>query len=287
MIISGAASQTLAVRLAATLDEPLAPVEYDRFPDGELYVRLGETATDRAVIVASTVSSDAHIELLELQDAAREAGIEQVTTVLPYMGYARQDKAFKRGEPVSARALARAIDTGTDRVITVNPHEPGVREFFDPPATIVDAAPQLAGPLPEELTAPVFLAPDTGATSLARSVRDRYGTGTIDAFEKTRETGDTVQIEPSEIDVAGHDVVIVDDIIATGSTMSAAIEALTDRGARRVFVVCVHAVFVNDARSKLARAGIDGLYATDTIERAASTVSAAPAIATALRTQPA
>ncbi|WP_323192900.1 ribose-phosphate pyrophosphokinase-like domain-containing protein, partial [Halostella sp. PRR32] len=111
-------------------------------------------------VVASTATSDAFVELLQLQDAAREAGASEVVTVLPYMGYARQDEAFTAGDPVSARAVARALSANTDRVLTVNPHETAVCEFFEPTATAVDAAGVLADPLPGDLGEPLFLAPD-------------------------------------------------------------------------------------------------------------------------------
>ena len=137
MIVSGSASQALAARLARELDVSLAEVAFDRFPDGELLAAVPDFSADRAVIVASTVSSDAHLELLQLQDAVREAGAETVLTVLPYMGYARQDAAFDAGHPVSARAVARAISTGSDAVLTVTPHERGVCDYFDPPATAI------------------------------------------------------------------------------------------------------------------------------------------------------
>ncbi|QCC58906.1 ribose-phosphate diphosphokinase [Natrinema thermotolerans] len=282
MIVSGSASQALAAALARELEESLAAVEYDRFPDGELLAAapgVAEADPDRAVIVASTVSSDAHLELLQLQDAVREAGVEEVVTVLPYMGYGRQDAAFEPGHPVSARAVARAISTGSDRVLTVNPHETAVCEFFEPTATAVDAAGRLADPLPDDLTEPVFLSPDAGAIELAETARDAYGTGETDYFEKTRHSGTEVEISPSDVDVAGRDVVVVDDIIATGSTMSEAVSVLCDRDAGRLFVTCVHPLLARDAVTKLSRAGVEAIYGTDTIERGVDTVSVAPTIA--------
>ncbi|QLK24500.1 ribose-phosphate diphosphokinase [Natrinema zhouii] len=285
MIVSGSASQALAAALARELEEPLAAVEYDRFPDGELLAAvpgLADADPDRAVIVASTVSSDAHLEVLQLQDAAREAGVEEVVTVLPYMGYARQDEAFEAGHPVSARAVARAISTGTDRVLTVNPHEAGICEFFEPTATAVDAAGRLAEPLPDDLADPVFLSPDAGAIELAETVRDAAGAGETDYFEKTRHSGTDVEISPSDVDVAGRDVVVVDDIIATGSTMSEAVAVLRERDVGRVFVTCVHPLLACNAVTKLSRAGVEAIYGTDTIERGVSTVSVAPTIATHL-----
>jgi ribose-phosphate pyrophosphokinase len=237
---------------------------------------------NEAVVVASTVSSDAHVELLQLQDAAREAGAETVTTVLPYMGYGRQDEAFEPGQPVSGRAVARAISTGTDRVVTVDPHEAAVLDYFDVEATAVEAAGRLADPLPSDLTEPVFLSPDEGAVGLAETVADAYDRGTTDYFEKTRLSGTEVEIEPHDVAVDGRDAVLVDDIIATGSTMSEAVSVLDDQGAARVFVTCVHPLLAANAVTKLARAGVEAVYGTDTIERSVSAVSAAPAVADAL-----
>jgi ribose-phosphate pyrophosphokinase len=282
MIVPGSTSQALASALATTLDEPLARVDYDRFPDGEVLAAVpGFERGRRAVVVAATTSSDAHLELLQLQDAAREAGASEVVTVVPYMGYARQDEAFEAGHPVSSRAVARAVSTGSDRVVLVNPHEPAVADFFDVPCEVVDAAPRLAEPLPEDLTEPLFVAPDAGATELAEAVRDAYGDGDVDYFEKTRLSGTEVEITTGGTAVDGRDVVVVDDIVATGSTMSEAVAAV-DGDAGGVYVVCVHPLFARDARTKLARAGVDGIWGTDTVERDVSDVSVAPVVADAL-----
>ncbi len=273
MIVPGSASQDVAAALAAELDEPLAAVEYERFADGETLVRVPDT-DDRAIIVASTVSDTAHVELLQLQDAARQQA-DDVITVLPYMGYGRQDAAFNPGEPISARAMAQAISTGTDRVVTVNPHETAVTDFFDVPCTAVDAAGRLAEPLPT-LSDPLFLSPDSGAIELAETVRDVYDGGETDYFEKVRHSDTDVEIQPSDASTTGRDVVLVDDIIATGSTMSTVIRQLDSPA--RVFVTCVHPMLAASARTKLANAGVEAVYGTDTIERAVSAVSVAPTI---------
>jgi ribose-phosphate pyrophosphokinase len=281
MILPGSASQSLAASLAAEAGTEVGPVEYERFADGELIVRAPFDA-DHAVCVAATVSSDAHVELLQLQDAARQRA-DRVTTVLPYMGYARQDRAFVEGDPVSARAMARAVSTGTDRVVTINPHEPAIAEFFDVPCETLDAAGLLADPLPAELVEPLFLAPDASATGLAETVRESYGAGSVDHFEKVRDyDSGEVSLTPSETDAEGRDVIVVDDIVATGSTMAGAIEHLQADGVGRVFATCVHPVLAGAARTRLARAGCEAVYGTDTVEGAASAVSVAPVVADAL-----
>lgn len=277
MIVSGSRSQSLATALAADIDESLAVVEYDRFADGEMLVRIPDSG-DRAIVVASTTSSDAHVELLQLQDAAARQA-DEVVTVLPYMGYARQDKAFEQGEPVTARAIARAISTGTDRVLTVNPHVDAVADFFDVPCETIDASSLLADPLPT-LADPLFLAPDEGAIELAATVRDAYGAGETDYFVKTRLSDTDVEIQTSGTETTGRDVVLVDDIVATGSTMATAIAHLDDP--HHVYVSCVHPVLASNAMLKLAAAGVDRVFGTDTIEGQVSAISVAPAIANRL-----
>lgn len=282
MIVAGASSQRLAGELAEQTGRELATVEIEPFPDGERYVRIHDSLSE-AIVVASTATDAAHVEALQLQDAAREAGAETVSTIVPYMGYARQDRSFESGEAVSSRAVARAISTGTDRVLTVNPHEQRVCEYFDVPTEAVDAAPLLARGLPD-LRDPLFVSPDEGAIDMAEAVRDAFddGSGETDYFVKTRHSGDEVDVEPSDADVADRDVVLVDDIIATGSTMSEAIALLRTRDVDRVFVCCVHPLLARDAYSKLVRAGVETIFGTDTIERPVSRVSVAPAVADAL-----
>ena len=281
-IVPAPSSQSVAAALAATGVGTLTTPSYEWFTDDETLLSVPEFDDDRAIIVGSTATNDAHIELLQLQDAVREAGATDITTVIPYLGYARQDQAFKAGQPVSARAMAKAISTGTDRVLVVNPHEPDVTDFFTVPTEAVDAAATLADPL-DDLAEPLFVAPDEGATELATTTRDAYGRGDVDYFEKERDydTGE-VEVTPSDAAVAGRDVVLVDDIIATGGTMSGAIDALHDHDVGRVYACCVHPVLAGAARTKLAAAGVEAVIGTDTIERAVSEVSVAPAVADAV-----
>jgi ribose-phosphate pyrophosphokinase len=283
MIVPGSSSQLLAAALAEETGRPLATPTYDRFPDGEGLAAVPDFDGDAATVVAATDSDEAWVELLQLQDAVREAGATDVTTVVPYMGYARQDESFGEGQPVSARAMARAVSTGTDRVVLVNPHEAGVADFYDVPVEIVDAASVLAAPLPDDLDDPLFLAPDEGAIDIAETVRSAYGAGDVDYFEKhrDRDTG-AIEVSPSDAPVGDRDVVVVDDIVATGSTMSESVAVLNERGAARVFAACVHPMLAANAVTKLRGAGVDRIIGSDTLERGCSVVSVAPVLAAAL-----
>ncbi|MGM0605147.1 MAG: ribose-phosphate diphosphokinase [Halobacteriota archaeon] len=283
-IVPGSRSQALAAELASVLDASLAVPTYDRFPDGETLAAVPTFDDDAATIVAATPTNDAHVELFQLADAVREAGATDVTVVIPYMGYARQDKAFAAGQPISARAVAKAISSAADHVVLVTPHEPAIADFFEVSVDVVDASDRLAEPLPTGLVDPLFLSPDAGAIAIADSVQTGYGTGAVDYFEKDRDydTGE-IEITPSDATVLDRDVVVVDDIIATGSTMSESIGVLTDRGANRIYAVCVHPVLVGNALTKLSAAGVTDVFGTDTVERPVSEVTVAPSIARALR----
>lgn len=281
MITCTATAQAVASDLAALLDEPLVKLG----PDGSAQAYTDETvrSDERVVVVGSTTTSDANLELLERQERARERDPAEVVTVIPYMSYARQDESFQKGEPVSARAVGKAIGAGTDRVYAVNPHNVAILEYFDVPAEPVDAAPLLADPLPNDLREPVFLAPDEDAVWLAESVREAYGSGHVDNFEKLRHSATDVEMDSGDKDFTGSDIVLVDDMIATGGTMSEAIGTLTHQNIGRVVVTCVHPVLATDALSRLNQAGVADIYATNTIDHSVSEVSAAPAIAESVR----
>lgn len=279
-IVAGPASQLLSTRVASILKCGVDLSEYRTFPDGEVYCRVtGDIRQDDVVIVQSTYRAEDFIALLELIDACDEA--KSVTVVTPYFGYARQDKRFKSGEPVTARALAKCIEA--ERVFTVNVHDRSVLDYFGCEAADLNAAPELGNYIDGmELKDTTILAPDDGALNLVRSAAEPRGLH-YDYLEKTRISGDTVTIAAKHLDITGRDVVIMDDIISTGGTIAEAIKILKSQGVRDVYVACVHGVFAQNAYLKLYDAGVRDILATDTLERAISKVSVAQIIADAIK----
>jgi ribose-phosphate pyrophosphokinase len=278
-IIGGPASQLLASRVAKTLDCDLALCEYKTFPDNEMYVRIMDDVGQDAVIIQSTATDSDFMALLQLIDACSSA--EKVHVVIPYMGYARQDKQFKPGESLSARAVARTIMA--DNVVTVNIHENSVLDHFYCNTIDINAAPHIGKYLKElDLNSPVLLAPDKGAIDIVASAAIEFE-AEYDHLEKKRLSGDTVQITPKNLDVAGRDVVILDDMVATGGTVAEAVSMLKVQGATRVYVACIHPVLAGSALIKLYHSGIVDVIATDTLEKAVSKVSVAPLIAQTLK----
>lgn len=276
-VVCTQASQVLGARLAGRLGVETIDVKFSRFPDGELSLARGATDGE-TVIVGSVTDADSFMELLLLIDACDESAN---TLVLPYMAYARQDKRFRPGEPLSVRAVARALSTGVDRVLTVNIHDAETLPHFRVPARNLSIAPEIGRFLVERGGDPLVLSPDDGAAAFAAEVAAVGGFST-DYLDKKRLSGDRVEIRPKSLPVRGREAVIVDDIISTGGTLAAAARMLLDQGATGVRAACVHGVFAGGALLHLAAAGVAEVACSDTIERANSCITAVDGIAAAL-----
>ncbi len=277
-VVGGSASQLLSKELAKSLKAKLAKVETKRFPDDECYVRVDEDLDDQEVFLVQTSWPDRNIvELLLLQDAIKEFDVDSLTTVVPYFGYARQDKQFKPGEPISARALARLIQINTDEFITVDVHAPSVIDWFEgKSAKNVAAYPEI-GKYLKGKGIELILSPDEGRADNAKRVADVINCE-ADFLVKERLDGDTVKMTPKRLDVKGKKVAIVDDIISTGGTIVKAAEQLRKQGAAKIYAVCTHGVFAGNAIPKL-EAVCDDVCTTDTIENPKTCISVAPQIA--------
>lgn len=280
IIVSGSASVSLSKNLANELGAKLANVESRRFPDDECYVRIHDGLDGEDVVLVQTSYPDEKlIELFLLQDAIKEFDVGKLVTVIPYYAYARQDKKFNEGEPISAKTLAKHIQLSTDSMITVDIHEEGILDWFDIPTKNISGMPQLATYL-KDLTPDIIIAPDKGAQDLAKMVAEVIGCK-WDYLEKTRIDGETVQMKVKNLSVSDKRVVIVDDIIATGGTIVKATEQLKSQGAKEVYAACTHGLFAKNAYSKLKNV-CDKVISTDTIENEASFVSVAKEVAKAL-----
>jgi ribose-phosphate pyrophosphokinase len=276
-VLGGPASQLLGSRVAREIGCELAIVEFKQFPDGELYLRVTEELDGDTLVVQSTTSNDDIVYLLQLIDAASDGYLR---VVIPYFGYARQDKRFKIGEPISERAIAQTIDA--DEIYVVNIHDLASLDFFqlrsDKKAVSLSAARLIGTHLKSmEFTSPLLIAPDEGATALVSDVSQAMGCE-FDVLVKKRVTSEHVEIQPKTVDVDAREVIVVDDMISTGGTMAEAIKLLRGQGARQVHVACIHPVLSLNARLRLYRAGVDSIIATDTIEKAESVISVAPLI---------
>ena len=283
-IIPGISAQVLAARIAAGLDCKVASCEFKRFPDGELYTRITDDIKDEEVTIVQSIRTDSDlICLLQLIDAVEEA--HETKVVIPYLGYARQDKKFEPGEAISIRAIARSICAAdvVDTIYVVNVHNRGVLKYFDVDTKELDASPLIGDYVTKkEIAHPVIIGPDEGATELAKAVAAPYDFN-YDVLEKSRISSEEVEIKPKELSVEGKNVVIVDDIISTGGTISEAASMLKAQKANDVYVACIHGVFVQNAIPRMLRAGVKEIIATDTIESEFSKISIAKMVAEELK----
>lgn len=285
LVVAGSANQLFAARLTQQLGTRLVQGEAKRFPDQEGYVRLLEDVRGQDLLVVQSTAPDAHfVELLLWADAAWESGARSVTAVIPYMGYARQDRIFKPGEAVSSRAAAKAVASAVDKVVTVDPHKEDILQFFGGKATSVSAVPELA----RELKAwgiDTILAPDKGARDRAMTAAKLIG-ARVDHLEKTRLSPTEVVMAVKDLDVRGSRVAILDDLIASGGTMVSAAKQLKLHGALQVDAACTHGLFTGGAVPKILSGGIDRILTTDTVEapghNGLATTSAATAVARVL-----
>lgn len=278
-IIGGPASQALSSQVARELNLEPTITDFSRFPDGELYTRILDEDVDEVTIIQSTMTDSDFVALLQLIDACEDSPV--INVVIPYMGYARQDKKFKTGEPISARAIARTINA--DRVFTVNVHEASILDYFNADAFDLDAAYLIGHHLRSlDLQSPLLVSPDLGALDFVERTATEIGFD-YDYLEKTRLSGDTVTIKTKNVDVNGRDIVLLDDMIATGGTMVESIKLLKSQGAKDVYLACVHPVLARNAVMRLYNSGVKEIISTDTIERIQSSVSVAPLIANAIK----
>jgi len=275
--VGGTASKTIADDLSNLLKVPLANTIIKRFPDDELYVRiLDKIWGEHVVIIQTTYPDNNIIELFLLQNAAEEAGAKEISIIVPYFGYARQDVKFQDGEPISAKAMAGLISLNADRVITVDPHKEHILNFFSTSAYSCSAVPEIAKYLNEK-NIDMVLAPDKGAINRAKQASEIIKCD-FDYMEKKRIDGTTVEIKPKNLDVQNKNVSIIDDIISTGGTMAKSIQELKKQGAKNVFVACTHGLFAADAIKKLNSSGCDEIISTDTIQSDYSKVKIAPSL---------
>jgi len=294
LLFAGSANRVLAEEIAATLGVSLSPATTERFPDGEVHVELLQDPRGRQAVILQPTSPppDEHLfELLALADACRRAGAARITAVMPYFGYARQDRRASGLEAVSARLVADLlVAAGVQRVIAMDPHTQAIDGFFVIPVERVTAVPALADALRPQLPADgVVVAPDLGAAKLAETY-GRLLDLPVAIVHKTRTGPEAVSVSRVSGDVRGRAPVVVDDMISTGGTIEAALWAVASAGAQRgnALVAATHGLFVGSCINRLKGLEIKRLFVTDSVALVPTPglpverVSAAPILAAAI-----
>ena len=269
-LVPGSGTEALASAVAAQLGTELTPCEVERFPDGELRPAVAEVRGDDVFVLRSTGPpvNEHVVELLLLLDACRRAGADRITAVVPYFGYARQDRRGKPGEAVGSRVLADAVAScGADRLLVVDPHTAALEAVSSIPCDMLTAARVVADAVrPSIPEGAVIVAPDLGATKLAERYASLLGHRPVAVVRKTRVSGEEVQAHELVGQVRGRTAVIVDDMISTGRTIEAAMRVLESHGAAPApTVVATHGPLVAGAIDRIARLDVRGVYLTDTL----------------------
>jgi len=269
-IFSGNASRPLAQAICDQLKVPLGNVDVSRFEDGEVSVKFNENIRggDVFIIQATGAPSDNLMELLVMLDAAKRASARRVTAVLPYFGYARQDRKDQPRAPITAKLVANLITTaGADRALTMDLHSAQIQGFFDIPFDHLYSAPVLIDYFAQKhIPNMVVVAPDVGGVKMARAYAKRLG-AELALTDKRRPRPDAVEIMNIIGDVEGKNAVLFDDLVTTAGTLCQAAEAVVRKGARAVYAGVTHGVFSSRAFERIEKSPIEELVITDTISR--------------------
>lgn len=292
------ANKNLAKEIVAKLGLELAEAEVKHFADGEILACPVETVRGKNVyIVQSTCApvTERLMEVLIFADALKRASAAHINVVLPYYGYARQDRKARAREPITAKLVADLLSTaGVNRVITLDLHAPQIQGFFSCPVDELSAIPLFGRYFRNRLKEldldgenVVIVSPDHGGVTRARKLSTNIPGSTIAIIDKRRPRPNVAEVMNIIGDVSGKVAIMLDDIIDTGGTIMAGASAIKKAGASKLFAVCTHGIFSNDAITKLNESVFDEVVTTNTIERDYSaipnnkiqTLSIAPMIA--------
>ncbi|TFG00337.1 MAG: ribose-phosphate diphosphokinase [Promethearchaeota archaeon] len=291
-VIIGPSSQILGLRIAQRMELKYINTFFKTFPDGEHYIRLNledeSILKGQEVIIVQSTSPSARsdqnarlLELLMIIDAVKRIGVAKITVVVPYLAYARQDKVFMPGESEFAKAVLRILNSmEINEFYVVDIHAPAVLQELECKAVNIDSMKALADYIKSLGTEDiVVVSPDEGARERSKAFARHFGEDVpVEVFEKKRdvETGDITM--SGSLDLKNKDVVISDDIIATGGTMSKAIRIAKKNGAKKVYAVATHALLLQNAKYRIIEAGADIIIGTDSIDNEAAKVSLAKTI---------
>ncbi|MBI4878504.1 MAG: ribose-phosphate pyrophosphokinase [Planctomycetes bacterium] len=268
-IFSGTAHRELAEEICRELGQPLGSASVGRFPDGEIDVKINDDIRGADVFIVQPTCPPVNenlVELLLMIDCCLRASSDRITAVIPYFGYARKDRKDEGRVPISAKLCANMISAaGADRVLTIDLHASQIQGFFDIPVDHLYSKPVLCDYFAQlELSRPVVVAPDVGSIRLARAYASSLQ-ASLAIVDKRRHSADATSVENVIGDVAGRDVVMVDDMISTGGSITEAARNVKSKGAERVYLGATHAVLCGSAVEKLAQAPVEEVVVSNTI----------------------
>jgi ribose-phosphate pyrophosphokinase len=278
-LIAGNSNKPLAEAISGYLKVPLTKGQVKRFADMEIFVEIQENVRGQDVFVLQSTSfpaNDNMMELLILIDALKRSSARRITAVIPYFGYARQDRKPGPRTPISAKLVANMITTaGADRVLTVDLHAAQIQGFFDIPTDNLFAAPVMVRDIQEKMSVNnlVVVSPDVGGVVRARALAKRIGVP-IAICDKRREKAGESEVMSVIGDVRGKACILIDDIVDSGGTLCNAAEALLKQGATEVSAYITHGVLSGGAVSRIQNSSLKSLVITDSIQPAAAVLAA-------------
>lgn len=268
-IFSGNSNQPLAQEICRYLKRPLGNADVLDFADGETWVQINENIRGHDVFVIQSTNSPARniMEVLVMLDAIRRASPRRITALIPYFGYARQDRKDQPRVPITAKLMANLITTaGAERVLTMDLHSAQIQGFFDIPFDHLFASPVFVEHVKTTFpTDVVVVAPDIGSVKMARAYATRLH-APLAVIDKRRTRRDEIDVMNVIGEVDGKNVVIFDDIISTGGTLVKAAAALKERGAKKIMACITHAVLADSVYDKLNNSDISALAVTNTVQ---------------------
>ena len=286
-VIAGSASKDLGKRIARRLKAPYVEAKTRVFPDGESKITFGRIPKNSVILVVQSTYPPVDTNLLQALSIISQARkvSSKIYAIIPYMGYARQDRQFLSGEVVTMSIVARMLrSAGAKKIVVVDIHSKIALNHFKIPKENISAIPELAKYFKRmKLTDALVVSPDMGGALRAKRFASLINTDFI-ALKKSRnrKTGKVV-IQSSKVDVRGKDLILVDDIISTGGSIVKAAQFLKRQKCKRVFVACTHGLFVGDAEKKIKNAGVSRIISTNTIPRNTSKVDISGVIADSIR----
>ncbi|MFA7676754.1 MAG: ribose-phosphate pyrophosphokinase [Candidatus Omnitrophota bacterium] len=269
VVFSGQANPVLARNICKSLKVPSGNINSIRFSDGEVRVEVGENVRGKDVFVIQPTCPPVNenlMELLVILDALRRASANRITAVIPYFGYARQDRKDQPRVPITAKLVANILtSSGADRILTLDLHAGQIQGFFDIPLDHLYAINAFVSYFKRiKMNDLVVVSPDVGGIKMARSYAKRFQAG-LAIVDKRRNSPESIDVMHILGEVKGKNVIMVDDIIATGSSLVEAAKALKRAGAKKIFAAITHGILSGNAVSKVNKSEIDSLIITDSI----------------------
>ena len=275
-IFAGNASRTLAESICRHLKCPLGDVDVSRFEDGEVSVRFNENirGSDVFIVQATGAPAENLMELLVMLDAAKRASARRVTAVMPYFGYARQDRKDQPRAPITAKLVANLITVaGADRALTMDLHSAQIQGFFDIPFDHLYAAPVLIEYFAKkQIPNLMVVAPDIGSVKMARAYAKRLG-AELGLVDKRRPRADSVEVMNIIGDVEGRNVVMFDDVVTTARTLCQAADAIKRAGGGEVYAGVTHGVLSRESLERIGNSPIREIVVTDTLDHSRTPAS--------------